>query len=112
MSAHVPLFGFMRRAIWRAYSAYDQHFPIARGKYRVGHALGRAVGLAEFEFDGLRLELRMDGTLDRKLLRGETHDPVVLDQIRTQLRDGGVFLDVGANIGYFTLQAARIRACV
>lgn len=34
-----------------------------------------------------------------------TFDPVVFDPIRAALRPGGVFLDVGANIGYYSLLA-------
>jgi FkbM family methyltransferase len=46
--------------------------------------------------------------LDRNLIRGETHDPFVGHYLTIALANGGHFIDIGANNGYFTVMASRL----
>jgi FkbM family methyltransferase len=39
---------------------------------------------------------------------GEEYERATTNLVRTHLKPGGVFLDIGANIGYFTLFAAKL----
>jgi len=43
----------------------------------------------------------------RELLASRAYEPHVTDRLRQFLVPGGVFVDIGANIGYYTLLAAR-----
>jgi hypothetical protein len=45
--------------------------------------------------------------IDRKIIIGEDHDLDVKKLIDTELKDGGLYIDVGANIGYFCLLQLR-----
>ncbi len=38
----------------------------------------------------------------------KTYEPHVTNLVKGILKEGGVFLDVGANIGYFTMLAASL----
>jgi FkbM family methyltransferase len=47
-------------------------------------------------------------SLGRKLILRETHEPELTQRIQENLRRGDLFVDVGANIGYYTLLASRL----
>ncbi|MBI3450698.1 MAG: FkbM family methyltransferase [Acidobacteria bacterium] len=106
MASHSPL-NEVRKLVHRAYLFYDAHFPFHRGKYRLGILLEKLVGKAVYEVDGVALRLSPLAVLDRKLITREGHDPLVVENILRSLGGGGHFIDVGANIGYMTLVAAR-----
>lgn len=44
--------------------------------------------------------------IDRLLLGGDVHDPEVLDCLRELIKPGDVFWDIGANIGFISLEVA------
>ena len=46
--------------------------------------------------------------IGRSILEGGNYESHVTGVIRNNLRDGDVFLDLGANIGYFTMLAGRL----
>jgi FkbM family methyltransferase len=50
----------------------------------------------------------MDGSVSQPLLHGEPYEPHVERVIRNELSTGGVFVDVGANIGYHTALASSL----
>ena len=95
-------------ALWKLYARYYDHFPLQRGKYLLGTTLRRALGSARVEIDGCKFDLDPVGMIDRRLIAGEQHDPVVHAAIQEGLANGGTFLDVGANAGYFTTLAAKM----
>lgn len=55
----------------------------------------------------LLLDIR-DDTGRLQYFFGEPYEPDVVRLLATHLREGDVFLDVGANLGFFTLLAARL----
>lgn len=99
----------MKKAIFSAYAAYVRHCPVERGKHFLGQLLSRTLGHAIYMVDGVKLELNPAGWLDRELMCGKAHNPIVSEVIAHSLKDGGTFVDVGANIGYFSLLAARMK---
>jgi FkbM family methyltransferase len=60
---------------------------------------------------GLKLRLSCRGNLteQRWLTMPNFHDSIERDYIRNALRDGGVFLDIGANAGFFSFWVLSLR---
>ena len=56
---------------------------------------------------GLQLELHVDDLIDREILINGIWQPALVRLIRNRLKPGGIFIDVGANIGYMSLLAAQ-----
>ena len=56
---------------------------------------------------GPRLRVRLNDHLARQILNGEAFEHTVRDRMRTSVREGMVALDIGANIGYYTVQLAH-----
>ena len=53
------------------------------------------------------MQLDFADILGRELLMGHSHEPLTLKLIERLLVPGDVFVDIGANIGYFSLLAAQ-----
>ena len=51
--------------------------------------------------------IKSDPVVGRELLATEAYEPHIAGRLRQCLGRGGVFVDIGANIGYYTLLAAR-----
>jgi len=99
-----------KKLVHRGYLIYERAVPIHRGKYRLGVILEGLLGKAVYRIDGVTLLLSPLAVVDRKLMTGEGHDPAVVKHILESLATGGNFIDVGANIGYMSLVAARALA--
>jgi FkbM family methyltransferase len=57
---------------------------------------------------GQRLRIRINDPLGREILRDESFESAIRDRMLREVLQGMVVLDVGANIGYYTVQFARI----
>jgi FkbM family methyltransferase len=57
---------------------------------------------------GERMRLRTNDALGRKLVVEKWFEPRVREKLRQHVRPGATVLDVGANIGYYTVQAATL----
>jgi len=66
------------------------------------------LGKPVYQVNNINLELDPTSFIDRRLIAGQGHDIIVAELIQERLCDGGVFVDVGANIGYFSLMAAGL----
>ena len=66
-------------------------------------SVGGAAKLVEAEVRGLRFRLNPERYLDRELLDGGTFEAGTVQALEQLIRPGMVALDVGANIGYYTL---------
>jgi len=51
---------------------------------------------------------RTDFNVGAAIVRERAYEPQVAQVLRQQLRQGGVFLDIGANIGFFSMLAAAL----
>jgi FkbM family methyltransferase len=77
---------------------------VARGLYR---AAGDA-DLERVDTGDVSLHVsRSDPVVGRELLATRTYEPHVAGRLGPCLGPGGVFVDIGANVGYYTLLAAR-----
>ena len=62
------------------------------------------VGTSDFEL----YVLEADPVVARELIHTGAYEPHVAGRIRSRLGPGDVFVDVGANVGYYTLLASRL----
>jgi FkbM family methyltransferase len=96
---------WLKAALARTALAYIQHMPIARGKVRLARALyPLTAGAPVRSVYGpvLAVDLR-DTTIWHSLFGNHASVPDVL----SHLLEGDVFIDVGANIGLYTILAAQ-----
>ncbi|MCP2729721.1 FkbM family methyltransferase [Symplocastrum sp. BBK-W-15] len=98
----------LKLILFNSYIKYLEKFPIKKGKYRIAQILKYLFGSAIYEIDGVKLELNPISITDQRLISAKGHDPLVKELIMTLLNQGGTFLDIGANIGYFSLGAAKM----
>ncbi|MEM6532615.1 MAG: FkbM family methyltransferase [Myxococcota bacterium] len=96
----------MRVPLARTYLAYERRFPIRRGKDRIAKLLTCAIGSVPLKAKcGPVLETLLDSQQDRALLRVDSSDRVLREL--SGLRSNGVFVDIGANTGLYSLLASR-----
>jgi FkbM family methyltransferase len=57
---------------------------------------------------GMLMRAQFQECIGRKLILREMHEPELTERIQGTLRAGDAFIDVGANIGYYTLLASRL----
>ncbi len=98
----------LKKFVFTAYAKYFEESPIKKGKYRMGQLLNTVGGLAIYKIDGINYELNPFSSIDRKLILNREHDSIVKELIKINLTQGGVFLDIGTNFGYFSLFAAKM----
>lgn len=96
----------VKKAFFKLYIWYYEKIPLEKGKYFFGKTLYSILGYAIYTFEGVKMYLNPISLIDRKIITGEDHDPEVKRLINSELKDGGLFIDIGANIGYFSLLAA------
>lgn len=96
----------LKRVVFKLYISYYNNFPIEKGKYFLGKIIFNLFKYAIYVKDGIKLNLNPISLIDRKIIEGEEHDPEVKRMIDEQLRNGGDYIDIGANIGYFVSMAA------
>lgn len=67
---------------------------------------------ADILYHGVKFRLKpLDNTIDSKMLfSSKRREETELKMISRYLADGGIFVDIGANIGYYALNAALLGA--
>jgi FkbM family methyltransferase len=58
--------------------------------------------------DGATFHAAFHEAIGMNLILDGVHEPEITDRLRRVLNKGSVFIDVGANLGYYTLLASRI----
>ncbi len=84
---------------------YVRHAPFERGKYRLMRLAGRSL-LIELE-PGLFIRPLGLSTLEREIILTGNHEPETIQAFAALLAPGMTVIDLGANIGQYTLVAAR-----
>lgn len=80
---------------------------ISSDEFAVTH--GRERNAIEVQFDGYAMFARpSDRDIGGAISVGNSYEPHVTWMVKRELKVGDTFLDVGANIGYFTMLAAHI----
>lgn len=100
--------GGCRRSAARAVLLYWRLAPFRRGKWRIGHLASRLVGPVVLASNaGPKLDVLLDSAQDRHLVALDpSPGDLLVEEIRG-LRAGGVFVDVGANVGLYSFLAAE-----
>lgn len=92
------------------YYLYSKHF-IAHEKHPLfalyAALLHKIFGLGIYNYGGIKLTASPVSYLDRYIILQKNINPLVTSAISQYLIDGGVFLDVGAHHGVFSLLAAK-----
>src|SRR5215831_21394191 len=78
-----------------------------RGKARLLHSLSSREGEREAEIFGYKIKLDLADYIQRSIYLG-TFEPDESAQIKKYLKPGMTFVDVGANVGYYSLMAASL----
>jgi FkbM family methyltransferase len=94
---------FATKIASRAVRAY----PFARGKHRLRQFAAKRFLTAKTEF-GCWVRISGVSGFDWKVFDEQISEPVTAAAIKALLRPGMTVFDVGANVGYFTLLAARL----
>lgn len=78
-----------------------------KGKARVLHKLCPKEGEEDANVFGYRISLDRRDYIQRSIYLG-TFEPYESSQVKSYLKEGMTFVDVGANVGYYTLMAASL----
>ncbi len=96
----------VKKAIFLLWYFLDKNLPFNRGKHRISLLLHRIFGTAVYRIGGIKLALNPHEFFWRNLMNNRLTDDDVKRGISEYLKEGDVFIDIGANIGYFSLIAA------
>ena len=76
----------------------------------MGNRLRAYPRVVDCQVHGLSVKVRISNEVELHRVRTyTTKEPETLDWLRTELRDDDVYFDVGANIGLYSLYAARLK---
>lgn len=89
------------------YLLYEKYFPIDRGKFFISKILTQLTGPVRMKVrHDIWMEIIPSSIMDKSYLsRNESHE--VVETAINELSEGDVFVDVGANSGYFSFLAAQ-----
>jgi len=101
------------RAAGAALRSYVRHFPVWRGKRFLVRAFGRLTRGSRVELPGVtrfgaRINCRIRDFIESRIYLFGVWEPNLTAFLRSRLSKGDVFLDIGANVGYFSLLAADL----
>jgi FkbM family methyltransferase len=97
----------IKSSLLRLYLFYQKHFFVQRGKFFLSNFLYKALGDICIKADnGVYLYLKANSSMDLSYL---DHNPTYTDIMEhiDKLNEGDVFVDIGANVGYFSFYAAK-----
>ena len=89
------------------YLQYCEKVPTAIGKGFLTRFVGKRYRYAEYCIGNLKIELNPVALLDRYLIEGTDINPVLSKEMEGHLRPNDVFIDIGANIGFFSILAEK-----
>src|ERR1041385_6815847 len=105
------LMGPMNNLARKAVRTYTRFFPLKKGKGRVVEATRKWTGSTEPLIatvgNGYRMELELTDLIQRSIYFFGYYEPVFARFLDSVLRQNDTFIDCGANIGQFSIIAAR-----
>ena len=99
----------IKNIIARLYLLYLNKFPIARGKNFIARLITNLFGTFKVKSkSGIYLELFLDSQMDISYIDIDLQSPnLILSEI-LKLQAGSTFIDIGANIGFYSLLAGKV----
>ena len=97
----------IKKIIFLLYSYFIKYSPTALGKGFVRRIIGKHMGTANYTIDGIKLDLNPTALYDQYLLNGIKLNPILTTLMDEQLCGSSLFIDIGANIGYFSILAEK-----
>lgn len=90
---------------------YIQRSPLRRGKLLLTRLYRGLLGDSAFVdqmASGMRLEIRAADHVSHEMFLRQTWEPPLTELLQAVLRPGDTFLDLGANLGYYSLLASPL----
>ena len=100
----------LKRALFAFYLWYNNKSPIKKGNAFLGRKISRLAPIP-YIINNVVLNLNPSAYIDQSLIYNKEHDDEVKKLIDELLTQDDIFLDIGANIGYFSLYAAATKRC-
>lgn len=97
----------LKSFVFCSYLLYKKYFPVERGKDFISRLLNKLFGSFIVKVDnGIILEVFINSSMDLSYIEDKGSTSKMESQI-ANLKEGDVFVDVGANIGYFSIIASQ-----
>ncbi len=106
---------YAKKAIAHFLRSYCKNTPIDKGKYRIQLLAQQYLKFNEkllYEYFGAKYNLDLNTTLGARLFYFGDYESQDIKKCLQMLNRGSVFLDIGANIGFYSLSAAIKGATV
>ena len=87
---------------------YYWHFPFKKGKAFLLKTIYKLIGNANFKVGEEVFSLSPVSYIDNVLLKTGKFDERIIQVIKLALANGGMYLDIGANFGYYAVLAAKM----
>lgn len=102
------MFNFLIKIVFSFYVWYQLKSPVKKGNAFFGRLI-KNIRPIKYNINGLFLKLNPVSYIDFHLIAFKKHDDEIKAWIDEFLKPEELFLDIGANIGYFSLYAAKMR---
>jgi FkbM family methyltransferase len=100
----------LKRILFNFYLWYIHKSPIKNGNAFLGRIINYFDPIP-YKINDIELYLNPSAFVDQSLIYLNSHDDEVNKWIDKYITKNDTFLDIGANIGYFSLYAAKIKNC-
>lgn len=97
----------IKKTIFYLYIIFLNYWKLSIGKGYLSRILGKYLGTASYKIDGIFLDLNPTSLYDQYLLQGIGLNPHLPSIMEEKLDHDTIFLDIGANIGFFSIIAEK-----
>jgi FkbM family methyltransferase len=99
----------MKELLYKIFIIYYRRFPLNRGKDFAFRIITKILGKAMFNINGNILRLNPKSFIDKALIRNGEFENDVYELIKETIFGNDIMIDIGANIGYFSILASSIK---
>lgn len=95
--------------IYKLYFLYYSKFPFNKGKDFFLRRIYNILGNATFNIRSNYFNLSPISLIDKKLILTGSYEPDLVEVIYEHIGNEDIFVDIGANIGYYSIIASKIK---